>query len=526
MYQRSDMGFGNAGGTTVLSLDRALPALPINTAPVGEFIRSAQHWFETTDFVVDLGSRIGSREWCRGAITCFALCASAFALRPGFTPLPGAQTAALPEAQWQEARGLSFSPLAYGADTGRRMAATDFVEPLAETPERPRIELTATLGQGDGFVHSLQRAGISDSDARTVGDLVAGAVSLGAIEAGTRMDVVLGRRPNKQAARPLQELKFRARLDLALAVERPEQGGALQLHRMPIAVDDTPLRIQGRVGSGLYLAARGAGAPAGAIQTYLRALAGHLSIARDVKAGDQFDLVIAQRRAETGEVEIGDLLYAGLDQGKKKTRLVKWTIGGRTEWFEASGVGQSSGSFARPVAGGRLTSSFGMRMHPLLGYSRFHKGVDYGAAFGTPIVAVTDGVVKFAGWHGGHGNFVQLQHGGGLGTGYGHMSRIAVHNGERVQRGEVIGYVGSTGLSTGPHLHFEVYKNGIAVNPTGVQFVTQATLAGAELQKFKATLNTYLAVRVGAPPAFAKKAVEKDAQKTANTAKKETAKRA
>ena len=203
-------------------------------------------------------------------------------------------------------------------------------------------------------------------------------------------------------------------------------------------------------------------------------------------------------------VEIGDLLYAGLTQGKRKLQLVRWKVGGRDEWFDAAGVGESRGVMQRPVVG-RLTSSFGMRRHPLLGYSRLHQGIDIGAPTGTPIVAASDGVVTYAGWHGGHGNFVKLQHGGGLGTGYGHMSRIAVRNGERVRQGEIIGYVGSTGLSTGPHLHYEVYRNGVPVNPASVTFITQAQLAGAELRKFKSALAGYLSVRVGAPPAFAGK---------------------
>jgi murein DD-endopeptidase MepM/ murein hydrolase activator NlpD len=384
------------------------------------------------------------------------------------------------------------------------MAATAAVQILAETPDRPRIELTATLGRGDGFVRSLQRAGVADGEARTVGEIVSDAVALGSIEPGTRMDVVLGRRPTRQQPRPLDSLKFRARLDLALAVERHE-GGALRLRRIPIAVDDTPLRIQGRVGSSLYRAARAAGAPAKAVETFLRALGSRVSIGRDVGSDDRFDLVVAQRRAETGEVEIGDLVYAGLDQGKRKVRLLKWSVGGRSEWFEASGVGETKGTFRRPVDG-RMTSSFGMRRHPLLGYSRFHKGMDFGAPSGTPIVEATDGRFSFAGWHGGQGNFVKLAHAGGFGTGYGHMSRIAVRPGQSVRQGQIIGYVGSTGLSTGPHLHYEVYRNGVAINPAGVSFITKAQLAGAELRKFRATLSQYLSVSPNAPPRFARKA--------------------
>lgn len=522
LYQRSEAGLQiSPNGTASLSLGNVLAPQSFNADRLRALAQKARHWIEDTEFVVDLGSRIGSREWMRGAATCFGLCAAALSLAPSFDPLPGANPAPLAPAQWEEARALTISPLAYGADTGRRMGATAAVEYLAETPDRPRIELTATLGRGDGFVRSLQRAGVSSAHAREAGDLVSDAISLGAIEAGTRMDLVLGRRASKRDARPLDKLAFRARLDLALAVERPEAGGALRLRRIPIAVDDTPLRVQGRVGGSLYSAARAAGAPAKAVEAYLRALGSRISVNRDVGSNDRFDLVVAQRRAETGEVEIGELLYAGLDRGKGKIQLVKWNSGGRSQWFEASGVGETRGTFQRPVVG-RQTSSFGMRRHPLLGYSRFHKGIDFGAPSGTPIVAATDGVVSFAGWHGGHGRYVKLSHAGGFATAYAHMSRIAVSSGKRVRQGEVIGYVGSTGLSTGPHLHYEIYKNGAAVNPASVSFRTQTQLAGAELRRFKAALANYLAVRPGAEPSFARKSGSSEVARAEPTDTKST----
>ena len=125
-----------------------------------------------------------------------------------------------------------------------------------------------------------------------------------------------------------------------------------------------------------------------------------------------------------------------------------------------------------------------MRRHPILGYRRMHRGHRFPARHGTPIYAVTDGTVTFAGRHGGYGNFVRIQHGGGLATGYAHMSRIAVRSGQQVRRGQVIGYVGSTGLSTGPHLHYEMYRNGQTVDPASVRFVTRAQLSGSELAEF------------------------------------------
>ena len=239
--------------------------------------------------------------------------------------------------------------------------------------------------------------------------------------------------------------------------------------------------------------ARAAGAPASAIQSWLRAMGQHVSI-QGIHANDKFDIIVEHRRAADGMSETGGLLFAGLEQGRKELRLLKWSLGGKEQFFDAAGVGETRGTMKVPVQG-HLTSSFGMRFHPVLGYSRMHKGIDYGAPMGSPIVAATDGVVNFAGWHGGHGNYVQIKQSANMGTGYAHMSRIIAKAGQRVRAGQLIGYVGSTGISTGPHLHFEVFVNNVAVNPASVKFLQAAQLAGAELSRFKATLARLMALR-------------------------------
>jgi murein DD-endopeptidase MepM/ murein hydrolase activator NlpD len=225
-------------------------------------------------------------------------------------------------------------------------------------------------------------------------------------------------------------------------------------------------------------------------------------------ADDEFDMIVEYRRAATGEVEVGKLIYAGLERGgKPRAQLLRWGKEGR--FFEASGVGEQRSGLLAPV-NGSTSSGYGMRRHPILGYKRMHSGLDYKAAYGTPIYAVTDGSVQFAGRNGGYGNFVKLSHGGGLGTGYAHMSRIAVSPGQRVSRGQVIGYVGSTGLSTGPHLHYEMYRNGRKVNPASVQYVTRAQLSGAELAQFRARLAEVKRIAPGA--ALASLAPDPDAE--------------
>ena len=450
---------------------------------------------EKVDWTPDLAEGIGSRRWFRGFLTMIGLGALAFAFWPSFAPLEAAPTMRMGSEQRDEFRSQMIMPLALGGDSGRHMGATPVVSPLASAPERPQVALIATLSQGDSFARMLQRAGVGRSDAGEVRELIANATPLADIEPGTTFDITLGRRTEPGDPRPLDALSFRARFDLELGIERSDSGN-LALVRRPIEVDDTPLRIRGIVGDSLYRSARAAGAPASAVQAYLKALGDQIDINRNVRSTDTFDMIVAHRRAATGERQAGKLLYAGVDRGATpRTQLMRWGSEGR--FYEASGVGEQRSGLVAPVPG-RVSSRFGMRRHPILGYRRMHSGMDFRAGYGTPIVAVTDGSVRGAGRMGGCGIAVRLNHGGGLETRYCHMSRMAVRSGQRVRRGQVIGYVGSTGLSTGPHLHYEMYRGGRAVNPASVKFVRRAQLNGDELRRFRAQLAALKTVEAGA----------------------------
>ena len=499
MYLADDQGL-LAGGGASRTFGRAL-ATPARTPSRADILRDHA---TRIDWVPDLGHRIGSLDWWRGLATCTALCAATWALAPGFKPLIGTVPPPLAGAEWDETRAQGIAPLGQGATTGRRMAANDLVAPLAEVPERPTLELSTTLGQGDAFDRALIRAGVGRTDAEAAAVLVAQSVDPGTIPADTRIALTLGRRPNRTVARPLEQLDFRARFDLALSLSRGADG--LTMNRKPIAIDSTPLRIQGLVGASLYRSARAAGVPAKAVESYIKAISTRLSIGRDVTAADSFDVIVERERAATGETRIGDLLFAGLDQGRRKVQVVRFAPdaanadpdddASRGGWFDANGQTERRAVSGMPVLG-HITSNFGWRMHPLLGFTRMHKGLDIGAPYGSPIHAMTDGIVAFAGRTGGYGNFVKLVHGGGMASGYGHMSRIAVSSGTRVRAGQVIGYVGSTGMSTGPHLHWEVWRNGAAINPRTVSFASVAQLSGEKLRAFKAKVAQLLAVRVG-----------------------------
>jgi murein DD-endopeptidase MepM/ murein hydrolase activator NlpD len=167
---------------------------------------------------------------------------------------------------------------------------------------------------------------------------------------------------------------------------------------------------------------------------------------------------------------------------------MKWTANGQTGWFDGNSEQQTSAGLMAPVAG-QITSGFGNRFHPILRFSRFHAGIDFGAAWGSPIVAAADGEVVGAGWAGGYGRQVRVVHEGGLMTTYSHMSAIVAESGTSIRQGQVIGYVGSSGLSTGPHLHFEVRTGGRPINPLTARLVSRPVFEGPQLAAFKAKLK-------------------------------------
>ena len=247
------------------------------------------------------------------------------------------------------------------------------------------------------------------------------------------------------------------------------------------------VRASGKIGPDLTAALQQAQVPDRIGREYVRLLARAIPLSDGLSIEDKFDLVY-----EPGEK--GRLLYVGLDRiARADIELLKWTDGKEVVWINADGVGGSTSQDMRLPVSGRVSSGFGNRFHPILGSARFHKGVDLAAGHGTPIVAAADGRVVSAGWSGGYGQRVAIAHSGGIQTMYGHMSRIVAAAGTMVRQGQLIGYVGSSGLSTGPHLHYEVLKGGRPVNPLSVKLAAApAHLEGAKLHEFHGQLRSLM----------------------------------
>lgn len=446
----------------------------------------------------DLRHQPGSRAWLGGVARLALLACPALLCWPTFEPFVAEPLPVPGDAQGTELRGAAIHPLIAGAGSGRHFSATDLVHRIDAVPERATISLTAVVGEHDDIGRLMTRIGLGPADTATVRATVAGLVPGGVPMPGTRLALTLGPRAMAGEARPLQSLTFRPKLDTEATIAR--QGGALHLATRAIPIDATPLHLVGTVGSSLYRAARAAGASPDTVQAYLQAVDQYLPF-EAIAPGDKFELVVAHRRAIDGSGdpagEDGELLYAGvIRDGQPLLQTMRWGSDGNfyTPDALAEAATTSNALMAAPVAG-NITSWFGLRRHPILGLVRLHAGVDFAATYGAPIYAASEGVVSYAGWHGGHGNYVRLEHGGGIDTGYGHMSRIAVSPGTHVARGQVIGYVGSTGLSTGPHLHYELFRGGQPVDPLSIRLIPHhATVSPAELASFRAKMHQLLTV--------------------------------
>jgi murein DD-endopeptidase MepM/ murein hydrolase activator NlpD len=460
--------------------------VPVARAPAGFGARRRRRRLADLQLAIDLNEDFGSRRWWRGFATLTALTVATALMAPPFSPLPGGHPAAVGEPEERQFAATGVGALIEGSEAGIAMAPTAAVEPIANAPERATLDLFARVAPGETLAALLVRLGATYGDAGQAQALLATT----RIAPGTTVEVTLGRKTG--SLRPVERVSLRTGLDSAMTIVASPTGLALQ--RQAIALDTTPLRIRGRVGDGLYWSLRAAGVASDTAEEYLKALSTQLDVGSQVAPDDRFDLVVANRRAATGESEAGPLLYAGLERSAGSTiQLIKWTTGGTSQWYDGAGAGRQVSGMVWPV-NAPITSGFGERYHPILHFMRMHKGIDFGAHYGTPIVAAADGTVERAGWAGGYGEQVRLAHAGGIETSYSHMSRFVVGAGSTVRQGQLIGYSGSSGLSTGPHLHYEVMRGGQAINPMSVRFIAHSTIDGPSLAAFKARVAALLSV--------------------------------
>jgi murein DD-endopeptidase MepM/ murein hydrolase activator NlpD len=247
---------------------------------------------------------------------------------------------------------------------------------------------------------------------------------------------------------------------------------------------------RGVIKSSLVAAGVAADVPYGALLAMINVFAHEVDFQRDIQSGDRFELLYEEKIGPDGKkAGPGRLLYGALELSGRRMIAFRFTPpDGRDDFFDHEGQSVRRALLATPIDGARLTSGFGMRRHPLLGYSKMHMGTDFGAPTGTPVYAAGSGLVDEIGPQGGYGNYIRLRHDSETATAYAHLSRYAkgLARGARVEQGDVIGYVGSTGRSTGPHLHYEVLQHGRQVNPRSMKTPLGEKLSGKALAQFHA----------------------------------------
>ncbi len=282
-------------------------------------------------------------------------------------------------------------------------------------------------------------------------------------------------------------LSFEPDAEQIINVERAWNNG----FKATVIKKELTLRLVRSVGSmdrSLYVDTTRAAVPAPVVAQLIRAYSFDVDFQRDIQRGDAFDLIYEQYQDKNGSsARSGNMIYAALKLSGITLQVYRFRLaGGVVGYFNEKGESVRKALMRTPVDGARLSSRYGRRRHPILGYTRMHRGVDFAARRGTPVMAAGSGVIARVGWNGSYGRYIKIRHNGTYSTAYGHLHRYArnIRAGKRVRQGQIIGYVGSTGRSTGPHLHYEVHRNNRQINPMKLRLPTGNKLTGKRLARF------------------------------------------
>ncbi len=246
------------------------------------------------------------------------------------------------------------------------------------------------------------------------------------------------------------------------------------------------IAVKGVISNNLYSSATSAGMEPGIIIEFARIFGFEVDFQRDIRKGDEFQVMYERYFDDRNKIiKTGKILYAFLNVNNQKIKLYRFEKKNDFDFYDEKGRSIRKALMKTPINGARLSSGFGNRKHPILGFTKHHNGTDFAAPTGTPIMASGNGTVIKAGWCGNGGNCVRIRHNSSYTTGYGHMSKIATKTGRRVRQGQIIGYVGNTGMSTGPHLHYTVSHNGKFINSQKLKLPSGKILSGEERKEFE-----------------------------------------
>jgi murein DD-endopeptidase MepM/ murein hydrolase activator NlpD len=365
---------------------------------------------------------------------------------------------------------------------------------LRPSPAKPaapawpkRVEYT--VSSGDTLLDLMTGNGLSYEDAHNILSRLKKTFDPRDIQPGHTVSMMLREDTSRKGDNAARLGAMTITLSKIEQVNLTQTGpGAYLMERRMKKLLTKPTLAHRPIKGSFYETAQRAGVPAGQIAELIKNFSYDIDFQRDIRPDDTLEILYEAKVTEDGtRMGTGNVLYAMLETKGKEYRIYRFQDGQGARFYNEKGESIIKKMLRTPIDGARISSGFGMRKHPILGYSKMHKGLDFAAPTGTPIFAAGDGVIEYAGLNGSYGNYIKIKHNATYRSAYAHMSRFArgMGKGRKVRQGEIIGYVGTTGRSTGPHLHYELLKNGGQVNPAGIQFAGGDKLGGGQLAAFR-----------------------------------------
>jgi len=370
--------------------------------------------------------------------------------------------------------------------------SADQLQPLARETKHISVQRNETLSS------VLDRLGAPREEANGAVNAAGRLVDLRDMRPGDDVTAWLETDPANGGVR-LMGLSLRPEVERQVLISR-QTDGSWTSHELKAKMNAGYNQVSGDVQESIYQTALSLGAGDQQVVDYADIFGYDVDFQREVHPGDHFEITYETFDDERGAaVKAGSVIFASLDGDAVTKSFYRFrpSDDGQVDYFDQNGQSAKKFLMKTPINGARLLSGFGNRVHPILGYTKLHKGTDFAAPRGTPVYAAGNGVVERAGPYSTYGNYIKIQHANGYETAYAHLNGFAkgIRKGAHVHQGQVIAYVGTTGQSTGPHLHYEVYVKGSAVNAMRLKLPTGRKLDGKQLDLFKAERDRIDAIR-------------------------------
>ena len=337
--------------------------------------------------------------------------------------------------------------------------------------------------QGQTFDNILDLYFIKDEEIQEIKKQLANKINLNKLNTNHKIKFTLD-----QSTNVIKDFTFQLSSKEKIYLKRDTSNNQFSKKILVTKLKKNTIYKENAIMRSLYKSASDQRIPANIIVEFARIYGFQVDFQRDIRKKDSFQIMYEVFKDDSGRIiETGEILFANLKLSGIDNALYFFGKDESKGHYDKNGKSVKKALMKTPINGARLSSPFGMRKHPIDGFNKMHKGTDFAAPTGTPIMASGDGIVKKAGWCGGGGNCVVIKHNSTYQTVYAHMSKFAkgIRSGVRVKQAQIIGYVGSTGKSTGPHLHYEVIVNGKKINSQKLKLPSGKILKGEERKKFE-----------------------------------------